>query len=270
MTTLGLRGASAENLAALGDQVSSGATGDLGTLAEDLFGVAAVLRAEPALRRVLTDQSVDAAAKEGLARQVFGEKVSPAGVDLLASAAQRRWTATRDLPDVLEHLGVVAIVRSTGADAGRLSDELFTVAELVNGDTGLRGALSDPARTQDDKAALVRGLLEGKALPATIRLAGLALNGTHRTVTVALGEYQKVAAEVQGEGVARVRSSRPLSEGEQDRLARGLSAQYGREIRLNIVVEPELVGGLRVEIGDDVIDGSVSARLDEARRRLAG
>lgn len=269
MTKLGLRGASAENLVALGDQVSGG-TADLGKLAEDLFGVAAVLRAEPALRRVATDASVDAAAKAGLVREVFANQVSAAGIDLVAAAVQRRWTATRDLADVLEHLGVVAEVRSTGDEAGRLSDELFTVGELVNGDSDLRAALSDPARSAADKAALLKGLLDGKALPATIRLAELALNGTHRTVTVALGEYQKVAADVQGEGVARVRSARALTEAEQQRLASGLSAQYGRAIRVNVVVEPELVGGLRVEIGDDVIDGSVSARLDDARRRLAG
>ena len=75
---------------------------------------------------------------------------------------------------------------------------------------------------------------------------------------------------MQGEGVARVRTARELTEAEQSRLAEGLSRQYGRTIRLNVVVEPELIGGLRVEVGDDVIDGSVAARLDDTRRRLAG
>ena len=49
-----------------------------------------------------------------------------------------------------------------------------------------------------------------------------------------------------------------------------LARQYDRPVHLNVVVDPEVIGGIRVEIGDDVIDGTVSSRLDEARRRLAG
>lgn len=265
-----LRGASADALAALRTRVDSVAGADAAALGEDLLGVAGVLRSEPGLRRVATDQSTQAEAKAGLVRQLFGERIGAVGLDLVAEAVGRRWTATRDLADVLEHLGVVAVVRSTGDDAGRLSDELFAVASLIESEADLRSALSDPTRSQADKAGLLAGLLEGKALPATIRLATLALNGSHRTVTVALGEYQKVAAAVRGENVARVRVARELTESDRARLTDALSRQYGRSVHLNVVVEPELVGGMRVEIGDDVIDGSVASKLDDARRRLAG
>lgn len=263
-----LRGASAEAQAGLRTKVDAGT--DLATLGEDLLGAAAVFRAEPGLRRVATDQSVDAGAKAGLVRGIFDDKVSAAGLDLIADAAGRRWTATRDLADVLEHLGVVAVVKSTGTDAGRLADELFAIGQAVNENADLRGALSDPARSEADKATLLKGLLEGKALPASIRLAELAVNGSHRTVVVALTEYQRVAAAVKEESVAHVRVARALSDGERQRLGDALSRQYGRPVHLNISVEPGLVGGMRVEIGDDVIDGSVSARLDDARRKLAG
>jgi F-type H+-transporting ATPase subunit delta len=67
-----------------------------------------------------------------------------------------------------------------------------------------------------------------------------------------------------------VHSARPLDEATQQRLASALTRQYGRPVHLNIVVDPAVVGGLRVEIGDDVIDGTVSARLDDARRKIAG
>ncbi len=72
----------------------------------------------------------------------------------------------------------------------------------------LRDALSDPARTIQDKSALLHGLLDGKALPATVSLAARSLSGTHRTVVAALNEYQKIAAEVHGQGVATVRVAR--------------------------------------------------------------
>ncbi|MEU4418926.1 ATP synthase F1 subunit delta, partial [Nocardia salmonicida] len=182
----------------------------------------------------------------------------------------QRWTATRDLADVLEHLGVVATVKSAGAESARLSDEIFGVGQLVKDNPDLRDALSDPARSGDDKRGLVRNLLEGKALPATIALAEQAIAGTHRTVGVALAAYQQVAADVHNQGVAEVRVAAPLSDDDQRRLTASLTRQYGRDVHLNVVVDPSVIGGMRVEIGDDIIDGTVSSRLDDARRKLAG
>ena len=127
-----------------------------------------------------------------------------------------------------------------------------------------------PARSVDDKRGLVRGLLESRFTPAAVRLAEQSVAGTHRTVAVAMEEYQKVAAAHRNRLVATVRVARELGEVEQQRLAGVLAGQYGRPVHLNVVVDPEVIGGMRVEIGDDVIDGTVSSRLDEARRRLAG
>lgn len=267
-----LRGASAESFGALTEELGQALEGgaDAARVGDDLFGVAALLRAEPALRRVATDVSVDAGAKQRLVAGLLGDKVDPATSALVESAVARRWTATRDLADTLEHLGVVAVVRSAGDDAGRLADELFAFGRAVTENPELRDALSDPARSRDDKAALVRSLLEGKALPATETLAVQSLSGSYRTVNVALAEYQQVAAEVHGERVATVRVAHPLGDAERQRLTDALSRQYGRQIHLNVVVDPDVIGGVRVEIGDDVIDGTVSSRLDEARRKLAG
>ncbi|WP_435771694.1 F0F1 ATP synthase subunit delta [Nocardioides sp. SYSU DS0651] len=264
------RGASAEAAAALTDQVGGMAEASAGKVAEDLFAVAQSVRAEGALRRYATDQSVPAEARTGVVSQVFGGKVDPATLDLLTGAARRRWTRTRDFADALEHLGVVAAVRSAGSEGERLVDELFAVRRLVNDNSDLRNALSDPARSGADKARLVESLLAGKTLPATVLLVRQALAGSYRTVTAALEDYEKTAAEVHGEGVATVHVARPLSDSDQQRLASALQRQYGRPIHLNVVVEPEVLGGIRVEVGDHVIDGTVSSRLDDARRKIAG
>ena len=131
-------------------------------------------------------------------------------------------------------------------------------------------APSDPARSVEDKRALVRGLLDGRYTPAAVRLAEQSVAGSHRTVAVAMEEYQKVAAAHRNRLVATVRVARELTEVDAQRLAGVLAGQYGRPVHLNVVVDPEVMGGMRVEIGDDVIDGTVASRLDEARRRLAG
>ncbi|WP_205470989.1 F0F1 ATP synthase subunit delta [Nocardioides sp. SYSU D00038] len=266
-----LRGASAEAVAALADELGTSVSGtSAARVADDLFSVAAALRSEGALRRFATDASIPAEAKTGLVTEVFGGKVDDATLSLLTSAVGRRWTAGRDLADSLERLGVVALVKSAGKDGVRLADELFAFAQAVKDNPDLRDALSDPARTTADKRALLEGLLGGKALPATVTLAGQSLDGSHRTVGAALAEYQKIVSEVQGENVATVRVARPLPDADVARLADVLSKQYGRPVHINLLVDPEVLGGIRVEIGDDVIDGTVSGRLDDARRHLVG
>ncbi len=266
------RGASAEALRMLSGELDSALDGgaDAASVGSALFSVAQVLRAEPSLRRVATDVSVATPAKQGLVREIFEGKVDPAALGIVAAAVDHRWTATRDLADVLEHLGVVAVVRSADADSGRLSDELFEFGRIVADNPSLRDALSDPARSVDDKAQLLHGLLDGKALPATVSLAEQALAGSYRTVGVALQAFQQVAADVHEQKVATVRVARPLSDGELSRLADALSRRYDRDVHLNVIVDPHVIGGIRVEIGDDVIDGTVVSRLDEARRKLAG
>jgi F-type H+-transporting ATPase subunit delta len=259
-----LRGPSADAVSRLEETLPGSASG------AELFGVASLLRSEPALRRVLTDVSLPGEAKAGLVQQVLGGKVSAEVLGVVADAATRRWTATRDLPDALEHLGVVAVVKSDGAQTGRLSDELFSFGQIVNDNPELRDALSDPARSLADKRGLIQRLLAGKALPATVALAEQALAGTYRTVTVALDAYEQVAADVHGQGVATVRVAHPLSEADRQRLTDSLSRQYARPIHVNVVIDPAVLGGIKVEIGDDVIDGTVASRLDDARRKLAG
>jgi F-type H+-transporting ATPase subunit delta len=124
--------------------------------------------------------SVPGEAKAGLLRDVLAGKVSAEALEVVTTAVTQRWTASRDLADALEQLGVVATVRSTGNDANRLEDELFAVGQLVQGNPDLREALSDPARSRADKTALVSGLLADKVLPATVSLVGQALSGSRR------------------------------------------------------------------------------------------
>lgn len=269
-----MRGASAESLEilteALGSAIESG--GDAARIAEDLFGASGILRREPGLRRVVTDASLAGQAKSDMVRELFRDQLDPASVDLVARAAGLRWAGSRDLGDALEQLGVIAVVK--GADraghADALEDELFGFGRIVVENPELRDALSDPGRSTQDKHALLRGLLEGRATAATIRLAEQSVAGTHRTVSVAIEEYQKVAAAHRNRLVATVRVARELADGDKQRLEGALAGQYGRPVHLNVVVDPNVIGGMKVEVGDDVIDGTVASRLDDARRRLAG
>jgi F-type H+-transporting ATPase subunit delta len=264
-----LRGASAEAKADLGQELGS-ASGDLGKIGEELFGVVRVLRNEAALRRVVTDASIEGDAKAGLVGNVFGKAVGDGTLRLVQEAVRRRWTSPRDLADVLEYLGVLATVRSAGDSGGRVSDEVFEVRRVVDQHEDLRSALSDPARSTQDKAGLLHQLLDGKVQAATLLLVEQAVSGSHGSIDSGLQDFQHIAAEAKDEKIALVRSARPLTDGERDRLTSALAKQYGSTVHLQTLVDPALVGGLRVEIGDDIIDGTVVSRLDEAQRKLAG
>jgi len=267
------RGASAEAIAALTDELKGSVGGSpeaAASTADSLFAVSRTLRAEPALRRFATDGSIPAEAKAGLVKEVFGGKLDGPALDVLVSAVSRRWTRSADLADGVERLSEVAAVLSAGEKGPELSDELFDLRRVVDHNPPLRDALSDPVRSVDDKAGLVDTLLAGKVQPATITLAKQALAGSYGTVSAALSAYRTLAGETFGESVATVHVARPLTADQSARLASALERKYGRPVHTNVVVDPNVVGGVRVELGDDVIDGTVSSRLDDAERLLAG
>lgn len=269
-----MRGASAGSLERLTGQLGSAIEGgaDAARIAEDLFAVSSLLRREPSLRRVVTDHSLHASAKSDFARSLLGEQLDPASMELVGNAVAQRWASTRDLADALEGLGVIAVVKGAERDdqADALEDELFALERLVSDNPELRDALSDRSRSAEDKHALLDSLLEGRATAGTIRLAKQAVVSSHRTVTVAVEHYQKVAADNRNRLVATVRVAHELTDADRQRLQGALARQYDRPVHLNVVVDSEVVGGVKVEIGDDVIDGTVASRLDDARRRLAG
>ena len=269
-----LRGASADALETLRSDLTSALSGagakGADTVGEELYLVAVLLRSEPALRRIATDVTQAAEAKQGLMGNVLGDKVGETTQSLVSTAVAQRWTMSRDLPDALERLSEVAIVHSAGKDGERLVDELFEVGQLVSHNAELRDALSDPSRSVSDRAGLVEQVLGGKVLPATATLTQQALGGTYRTVTAALATYRRVAARVAEEMVATLRVVKPLEESDKTKLADILSRQYGKTVHVNEVIDPDVLGGVYIEIGDDVIDGTLANRVAEARRLLVG
>ena len=260
------RGASAGAVAALTDQLK--ANGASEGLAGELYSVAGLLRNDPALRRFLADPTVAAQAKTGLVSQVFDGKVSAGTAGVLKGIAEQRWTGAGDVPNAAERLSEIAAVLGTG-DHRALCDELFTIGRTVSGNSELRDALSDPNRSVEDKAGLLANVF-ASASPAARSLAQQSLGGSYGTVSKALEAYRRLAADVNGEGIATVTVAAPLSTEQTDRLAAALSTLYKRPIHTNTVVDAALLGGIKVEIGDDVIDGTIATRLENAGRLLAG
>lgn len=254
------------------DAVLSG-TADRTALGEDLFGVSAVIDANASLRRALADPSREGPAKRVLAQRLFGGRVSAEAAELVGATAAGRWAQERDFADTVESLGVQALLAQAERE-GRIDaveDELFRFERVVAGDPDLRDTLSIRNTDSDGKAALVRRLLEGKAHAETIRLAVQAVtNPRGRRLDRVLAEYLHLAAARREQLTALVTVAVPLSEQQHARLGTALEGIYGKSVVLHVVLDPTVIGGIRVQVGDEVVDGTVLRRLDEARRHITG
>jgi len=266
-----MRGISAKSLDEVLTAVAAVKTGP-GELGAELFNVVATLDREPALRRVLTDPSTEAEAKAGLAKQVFGSAVSADAVTVVQTAVSGRWASGRDLTDGLETAGVTALVAAADAagELDALETELFEVGRFVRSDAELRQVVSDRGLPAAAKADLLGTLLSGKVSATTVALAAQAAAARTGSFEKVLAAFGVTAAARRSRLLAEVRVAAELGEAEQNRLAAALGKKYGRDVHLNIVIDPSIVGGIAVSVGDEVVDGSMSTRLEVARRRLAG
>lgn len=262
--------------AAVGQQALDAAlTGaaDPGRLGEDLFGMGATLDSSAALRRALTDPTRDADAKGDLAKRLFLGKVSNEALAVLMTLVGERWSTERDLTDTVERLAVQSVLASAEAarTADAVEDELFRFERVVAGTPALRDALLDRQADPAAKAALVDRLLSAKARPQTVRLARQAVLAPRgRRFAAVIEDYLEVIAERRKQLTATVTSAIELTAAQRVRLAGSLTAMYDRPVHLQTVVDPNVLGGIRVEIGDEVVDGTVLRKLDGARRHFGG
>lgn len=258
-----------ESLDALTDNTSV----DAAKLAGELAAVTALLDREVSLRRVLTDPAQAGEAKAELAGRVLGGQVSGEVADLVKGMVRARWSQSRDLVDALEELANTADL-TAAQQAGVLDnveDELFRFGRILSSSIELRSALTDRSATVAAKSELLSSLLGGKAEQVTERLVvRLVTHPRGRSLEAGLESLSKLAAERRNRMVAVVTSAVPLTEAQKQRLGAGLARMYGREMHLNLEVDPEVLGGISVRVGDEVINGTVAERLDDAKRRIAG
>ncbi|MBM9503699.1 F0F1 ATP synthase subunit delta [Actinacidiphila acididurans] len=261
--------AARERLDALADHVSVNAT----QLADELAAVTGLLDREGALRRALTDPAQAGETKAALAGRLLRGQVGEDTVDLVGGMVRSRWSQPRDLVDSLEELADDAdlIAAERAGDLDDVEDELFRFSRILNSSGELRAALANRLAGSDAKAELLHTLLGGRAKPVTERLVTRLVTAPRgRSLDSGIETLSKLAAARRNRMVAEVVSAVPLTDRQRERLGAALARIYGRRVHLNLDVDPEVLGGVRVRIGDEVINGSIADRLDEAARRMAG
>lgn len=232
----------------------------------ELLAASAQISGSPALLSALADASADGAAKTALVERLFGG-ISAGAREVLSAAVSQAWSTPGEFVAGIEELGL----RADSAVHPELADELLAAAGTVDSshelELGLGSKLGDPAA----KVALIERLFNGKLSSNAVGvISHLVANPRGRRLGAALQESARVAADQGGSELATVTVAAPLSQAQQTRLSELLERSAGRPVRVTTVVDASLVGGIRIQIGDDVIDGSVRSRLDDLRLQLAG
>ena len=243
------------------------------TVGDELFAVLHLLDSEPGLRRALADPSKPADEKGAIVVALLHGKVTPATEELVAATVRAQWAGPADMTDALEQLAVeaFAIAAEESGQLDDLEDELFRFSRVVASEPELRAALSEPVLPDEGKRGLVNALLADKVTPVTLRLiTEMSLHPRGRPLVVSLDMCTRIAAERRQRLIAVVRTATDLSAEQRRRLADALAGIYGHEVYVNIVIDPEVMGGMTIQVGDELIDASVASRLAAVRRKLAG
>ncbi len=241
---------------------------------EDMLAVVRLLGREPGLRNALTDSGVPKPVRARLAMSVLASHVDEDVAQAVAHAAQLPWAHPRDLVDALEIASVTRAFHACERDdtLDDVEDELFRFGRLVAANPQLRAVLDDQQRSDQQRIALLHSLLEGKVVPTTLALLEhLVGNSRVRRFSAGVTQLGKVAHSRREELTAQVFLSAPMSTQQHAAMAALIARMYHHSrVRLQVVIDPDLMGGAVIRVGHDIIDGSGKQRLRTLSRRLLG
>jgi F-type H+-transporting ATPase subunit delta len=271
-----LGGASRQSLIAarksLDELLKGLSAADASALSAHLFTVVTTLDSSTPLRRALTDNSRDANSKAELAKELFGKSTSDLAIKLLINLTALRWSSPSNLGDVIEQLAVEAeaSVANQNNELDRLEEEIFQFSRIVASDLELRQILNSAKYSGEGKRVLVAKLLASKVSPSTSRLLAALVSGMRgRSIERTIAFYASAAAARKMRVIAHVKSAVELSQGQKDKLASSLSGKIGQPVRLNVELDPKVLGGLSIRFADELIDATIVNRLADAGRALA-
>jgi len=266
-------------------------------VASDLTALGTALVNFPDLRQALTDSTIDPAIRRAVVKDLLASKASPeatavagfvayyerpsesaptiASLVILAEQAKPggvaeppagRAAARERLRGYAERTFEELTTRE---DIDRVEDEVFSIARLLDAHVELRRVLADSNVDYQARLTVLTDLLAGRAAPATVRLAAYVLRAGRTRDLVGTFEWLvQLAARERGRRLAEVRSAVALDEAETARLATALGRLVDRTVEVRVVIDPSVVGGIFVSVGDLVIDGTVRLRFERLRDAL--
>ena len=240
--------------------------------AEELFSMGVAIASSVQLRNLLSDPSGEAKSKAGALKAVFGKAYSKESLAFAQKLSELRWSKGGDLVSAFEQLAVyaVAAIAAGSKKLEVLEDELFAVRQAIETDHELQQAFSSRQHTADSKVSLAEAITKGKVDATTALLVRFAVLGArHRRLSLVLEGFGKQVSAYAERLVATVTVAAALDAKQLERLEKALAKTYGQALNLNVEIDPSLLGGVKVQVSGEIIDGSIATRLNQARMQLA-
>jgi F-type H+-transporting ATPase subunit delta len=241
------------------------------SLADELFDVAQLLVGSPQLRRSLGDPASAADRRATLIGGLLEGKVSPSTREITEAVVRQRWSSPWDMTDALEVAGDDALFEAADRERvlDQIVDELFRFERILDSHSELAVLLDEKPTDASRRVGLLHTVLDDRAHPITTALLANAVRSQRKhTLSLAIDNLLEEAAARQSQSMARVISATDLTAQQCSQLTETLSDLYGRPISIRTAVAPAIKGGLIIRIGDEVIDGSINARLSSAHLAL--
>ena len=157
---------------------------------------------------------------------------------------------------------------SSAADGVQLVAQLDALARIAD-DQGLRQFAASPKVSEEQVFGLVTGVAGSDLDPKLRNLLSIVIENGRLTVLPEIAvQFRSLVNERAGSADAQIVSAFPLDAAQQLELVQVLEKRFGRQLKAQVEVDPSLIGGVRVTVGDEVLDTSVRARLEQMRAAL--
>jgi F-type H+-transporting ATPase subunit delta len=240
------------------------------TLSSELFFITDVLGSNISVRRALTDPSRDAQSKSVFVKDLLASKVGAPALGLLTEISALRWSGAKDLVQVIEQLAIEAEASAANisGELDRVEEEIFVVFNAITNSSELRKAFKSDA--VQAKSKLAQEILKNASSSTSKLLSNMVNSWRGRSIEATFADYQWALAARRNRVIALVKVAAPLTQDQQTRLATALTSKVGQPVRINIEIDPHVIGGVSVKFADEIVDGSISNRLAGAARALVG
>ena len=245
---------------------------DAWRIGNELFTITKVLDDSIQLERALTDPSRPVADKVAVLKELLGDNAHPMTMEIMTDLVSRRWSRARDIANAVEDFGVDAMMYYADATDATLqvSIELSELHSALLNLPVVRAKLYDYQATSEARVKLFREVFSGKTLnKVTMRLAEHATcNLRRRRYLETIQWLINTFSRHMGESMVTVTTATPLKKEQIKRLVEVYSAKVGRQVHINSVVDPTVLGGMRIQVGDEVTDNTVVAQLQNLHRKV--
>ena len=245
---------------------------DAWRIGNELFTITSALDNNIQLERALTDPSRPTADKVAVFKEMVGDQVHPMTTEIMTDLVSRRWSRARDIANAVEDFGVDAMMYYADATDSTLqvSIELSRLHSSLLNLPVVRSKLYDDQAPSEVRVKLFRELFGDKNLnKVTMRLAEHATcNLRRRRYLETIQWLIKKFSRHMGQSMVTVTTAAPLKEEQIKRLIDVYSVKVGRQVHINSVVDPTVLGGMRIQVGDEVTDNTVVAQLQNLHRKV--